>query len=190
MTIENIVKQRADAKCELCSSEDNLSVYEVPASPDTTAGSCVMVCGTCRSQIEDADTMEQNHWRCLNDSMWSQVPAVQVMAYRMLKRLSAEAWAQDLFDMLYLEEDVIEWAEKGIAAEELDSVQTLDVNGTPLQAGDNVTIIKDLPVKGSSLVVKQGTAVRGIRLTNNPLHITGKAAGTNMVIIAAYCKKM
>lgn len=190
MTIENIVQERAGHQCELCSSDADLSVYEVPASPDATAASCVLVCGTCRGQIEDADTMDQNHWRCLNESMWSQVPAVQVMAYRMLKRLSGETWAQDLLDMLYMEEDMIEWAEKGIALEALDSVQTLDVNGTPLQAGDNVTIIKDLPVKGSSLVIKQGTAVRGIRLTDNPLHISGKAAGTNMVIIAAYCKKM
>ncbi|WP_064608213.1 PhnA domain-containing protein [Photobacterium sp. J15] len=190
MSIENIVKERSGAKCELCSSEDNLSVFEVPASPDTTAGSCVMVCNTCRTQIEDPEAMDQTHWRCLNDSMWSQVPAVQVMAYRMLKRLSSETWAQDLLDMMYMEEDTVEWAEKGIALEELDSVKTVDVNGTPLQNGDNVTIIKDLPVKGSSLVIKQGTAVRGIRLTNNPLHISGKAAGTNMVIIAEYCRKM
>ncbi|OAN12974.1 PhnA domain protein [Photobacterium jeanii] len=191
MTIENILKERSESKCELCSSDNNLSVYEVPASPDQTAGCCVMVCDTCRGQIEDADTVEANHWRCLNDSMWSQTPAVQIMAYRMLNRLSAsESWAQDLKDMMYMEEDMIEWAEKGIALEELESIQTVDVNGTALQAGDNVTIIKDLPVKGSSLVVKQGTAVRGIRLTDNPLHITGKAAGTNMVIIAAYCKKM
>ncbi|MGF1682863.1 PhnA domain-containing protein [Photobacterium minamisatsumaniensis] len=190
MSIENIVKQRSGEKCELCASADNLSVYEVPASPDTTAGSCVMVCGTCRTEIEDAETLDQNHWRCLNDSMWSQEPAVQIMAYRMLKRLSAETWAQDLLDMMYMEEDMVEWAEKGIALAELEAIKTLDVNGTALQSGDNVTIIKDLPVKGSSLVVKQGTAVRGIRLTENPLHVTGKAAGTNMVIIAAYCKKM
>ena len=180
---------RCGGKCELCGSESNLAAFELPESKGY-GDARIMICDTCTGQIKTPATIDMNHWRCLNDSMWSQVPAVQVMAYRMLKRLSAEAWAQDLFDMLYLEEDVIEWAEKGIAAEELDSVQTLDVNGIALQAGDNVTIIKDLPVKGSSLVVKQGTAVRGIRLTNNPLHITGKAAGTNMVIIAAYCKKM
>ena len=190
MSIESIVKERSGAKCELCGSEDSLSVYEVPASPDQTAGSCVMVCGTCRTEIEEAETLDQNHWRCLNDSMWSQEPAVQVMAYRLLKRLSSETWAQDLLDMMYMEEDMIEWAEKGIALAELDSIKTVDVNGTPLEAGDNVTIIKDLPVKGSNLVIKQGTAVRGIRLTDNPLHISGKAAGTNMVIIAEYCKKM
>ena len=99
MTIENIVQERAGHQCELCSSDADLSMYEVPASPDATAASCVLVCGTCRGQIEDADTMDQNHWRCLNESMWSQVPAVQVMAYRMLKRLSGETWAQDLLDM-------------------------------------------------------------------------------------------
>ena len=187
MSIESIVKERSGAKCELCGSEDSLSVYEVPASPDQTAGSCVMVCGTCRTEIEDAETLDQNHWRCLNDSMWSQEPAVQVMAYRMLKRLSSETWAQDLLDMLYLEEDKIEWAEKGLVA---DEDKPRDVNGVELKAGDSVTIIKDLPIKGSSQVIKRGTAVRNIGLTEDPKHIQGKANGQAMYIIAEYCKKM
>ncbi|MGF1687930.1 PhnA domain-containing protein [Photobacterium japonica] len=186
MSIESIVKQRSGAKCELCASEDNLSVYEVPASPDKTAGSCVMVCGTCRTEIEDADTLDQNHWRCLNDSMWSQEPAVQVMAYRMLKRLSSETWAQDLLDMMYMEEDKVEWAEKGLLA---DEDKPRDVNGVELKKGDDVTIIKDLPVKGSSMVIKQGTAVRGINLTNDPKHVQGKVEGQTMFIIAEYCRK-
>ena len=53
--------------------------------------------------------MDNNHWRCLNDSMWSQVPAVQVMAWRLLSKLSAngETWAQDLLDMLYLDDEPV-----------------------------------------------------------------------------------
>ncbi|MFD2263688.1 alkylphosphonate utilization protein [Lacibacterium aquatile] len=43
-----------------------------------------------------------------------------------------------------------------------------DSNGTILNDGDNVTVIKDLKVKGSSLTIKRGTLVKGIRLTGNP----------------------
>ncbi|MBA5683542.1 alkylphosphonate utilization protein [Photobacterium damselae] len=95
----------------------------------------------------------------------------------------------DLVDMMYLEDDVREWAEKGLVAEAEAAVPTLDSNGAALQAGDTVTIIKDLPVKGSSMVIKRGTAVRNISLTDNPLHIQGRADGVQMVIIAAYTKK-
>lgn len=186
MSIESIVKQRSGEQCELCTSTEGLSVYEVPASPDATAGSCVMVCEKCRSEIEDAEILDQNHWRCLNDSMWSQEPAVQVMAYRMLNRLASETWAQDLLDMMYLEEDTRQWAEKGMLS---DEDKPRDVNGVELKKGDDVTIIKDLPVKGSSMVIKQGTAVRGISVTDDPKHIQGKVNGQTMFIIAEYCRK-
>ncbi len=83
-----------------------------------------------------------------------------------------------------------EATKKALVAADTGEPTDLPVWIPPAIRGKEPAIIKDLPVKGSSLVVKQGTAVRGIRLTNNPLHISGKAAGTNMVIIAAYCKKM
>ena len=41
-----------------------------------------------------------------------------------------------------------------------------DAHGTPLTDGDTVTVIKDLKVKGSSLVVKVGTKVKNIRLAD------------------------
>jgi protein PhnA len=43
-----------------------------------------------------------------------------------------------------------------------------DSNGTILNEGDNVTVIKDLKVKGSSLTIKRGTMVRSIHLTDDP----------------------
>ncbi len=76
--------------------------------------------------------------------------------------------------MMYVEDDVKEWAEKGLVEEEQASIPTRDANGAILQAGDSVTIIKDLPVKGSSMVIKRGTPVRNISLTDNPLHIQGQ----------------
>lgn len=190
MTIEQALKQRSESKCELCSSDSNLVIHTVAASPDSSAENCVLLCETCRGQIENPESTDHNHWRCLNDSMWSQVPAVQVMAYRQLKRLSADtSWAQDLLDMIYLEDDTKEWAEKGLVEEEQASVPTLDSNGVALKSGDTVTIIKDLDVKGSSITAKRGTAVRNIGLTSNPAHIEGRVNGQRIVILSCYVKK-
>jgi protein PhnA len=54
------------------------------------------------------------------------------------------------------------------------SEETRDSNGTILADGDNVTLIKDLKVKGTSLTLKRGTMVKGIRLTGDPEEIDCK----------------
>lgn len=191
MSIEQTLRDRSGDKCELCGSQDNLSVYEVPPVAEPNSDKSVLICSTCEEQINSTDGVyDTNHWRCLNDSMWSQVPAVQVMAYRMLKRLNAESWAQDALDMIYLEDDVREWADSA-AGDALEAdIPTLDNNKAPLAAGDNVVLIKDLVVKGANFTAKRGTAVRNISLTSNSLHIEGRVNGTRIVIISDYVKKM
>ncbi|MDP7591183.1 MAG: PhnA domain-containing protein [Litorilituus sp.] len=188
MATEQALKQRSNDCCELCTSTDSLCVYPVPPTSDLSAQQCVYVCSNCLSQIEEEGKLDLNHWRCLNDSMWNQEPAVQVISYRMLHKLSAESWAQDALDIIYLENDVRTWAEQGIAAA-LTNGPTRDSNGAELQDGDNVTLIKDLKVKGANFTAKQGTMVRGISLTENPEHIEGKVNGTRIVLVAAYLKK-
>ena len=84
MSIERELKKRSDNKCELCTAEENLNVYEVPSSKKSGEEAVILVCTTCREQFDDKENRDPNHWRCLNDSMWSTVPAVQVMAWRML----------------------------------------------------------------------------------------------------------
>jgi len=189
MTIEQTLMQRSESKCELCSSDANLAVYDVPPVGDANSDHCVLLCDVCTGQINNPDTVDVNHWRCLNDSMWSQVPAVQVMAWRQLKRLSVEGWAQDLLDMLYLEDDVLKWAESGAADSDDDDVPTLDSNGVVLQAGDTVVIIKDLDVKGANMTAKRGTAVRNISLTSNPEQIEGRVSGQRIVLLTCFVKK-
>lgn len=66
-------------------------------------------------------------------------------------------------DMYICPECSHEWSKN--AAETTDDISTIkDSNGNLLQDGDTVTVIKDLKVKGSSLVVKVGTKVKNIRL--------------------------
>lgn len=190
MSLETQLKHRSDSKCELCGNKENLSVFEVPNSPDNAEPS-ILICGTCREQIENPETVEPNHWRCLNDSMWSTVPAVQVMAWRMLDRLKGEGWPQDLLDMMYLDEETTAWAKAGGKEEKSTAVVHRDSNGNILEAGDSVVLIKDLKVKGSSMVAKQGTAVRRISLDHeNEKYIEGKVDGQQIVIITDFVKKI
>ncbi len=191
MTTEQILRERSGDKCELCGATEQLAVYAVPDSPADTAEQSIYICATCREQIEDPDKVDVNHWRCLNDSMWSPVSAVQVMAWRMLKRLSAEGWPQELLDMLYFDEEQLAWAEAGIQkASNENSVVHKDSNGAVLEAGDSVTLIKDLKVKGANFTAKQGTAVRNISLVaDNPEHIEGRVEGQRIVILTQFVKK-
>ena len=191
MSIETELQERSESKCELCGSTENLSIYKVPPTSDGSADESIYICHTCHDQIENPDNVDANHWRCLNDSVWNQTPAVQVMAWRMLKRLSAEGWPQDLFDTLYLDDDTLAWAR---AAEEStnddETVKHVDSNGTVLEAGDTVTLIKDLDVKGANFTAKRGTAVRGISLVaDNPDHIEGRVEGQRIVILTRFVKK-
>ncbi|MGB1231666.1 MAG: PhnA domain-containing protein [Winogradskyella sp.] len=191
MSLERELKQRSNSKCELCSNEENNAAYAVPEIRENGLKTTLMACNTCVEQMEDADKIDANHWRCLNDSMWSEHDAVKIMAWRMLNRIKAD-WAQDLLGMFYIEDDLLELAKAaGDGEADEDKVIHRDVNGVVLNHGDSVVLIKDLKVKGSSLVAKQGTAVRNIRLDrDNADYIEGKVGPTLTVIITKYVKKL
>jgi len=165
--------------CELCGSSENLTAYTVEPKDDT-----ITMCETCLASHETPADNE-SHWHCLNDAMWSEVPAVQVMAYRIYSRLGN----QEQLDMMYMEDDVKAWAEEVLAAENAEPVR--DANGTILKAGDSVTIIKDLVVKGAGFTAKQGTTVKNIKMVQgDPTHIQGKVNGSTIFIISAFLKKL
>jgi len=190
MTTEQTLLDRSGSKCELCASDDNLSAYGVPPNSDGSADKSILLCNNCLEQIEKPETSNANHWRCLNDSMWTPVPAVQVMASRILNSIKSEGWPQDLLDTLYLEDDVQAWANAENGDSDGDDGEiTLDSNGTKLNAGDSVTLIKDLVVKGANFTAKRGTMVKNISLTSNPKHIEGRVNGTRIVLVSAFLKK-
>ncbi len=191
MTTEQTLHQRSGSRCELCGAGEALEIFQVPPRTTDDADDCILLCGTCRGQVEAPETADVNHWRCLNDSMWSQVPAVQVMAWRMLNHLSAEGWPRDLLDMLYLDEETLAWARSGMtAAEGEEAPRHQDCNGVPLAAGDTVILIKDLNVKGANFTAKRGTAVRGIGLVaDHAGQIEGRVNGQKIVILTKFVKK-
>ncbi len=69
-------------------------------------------------------------------------------------------------------------------------METRDSNGNVLADGDSVTVIKDLPVKGSSVVIKRGTKIKNIRLTGNPEEIECNAEKVKgLVLKTCFLKK-
>ena len=64
-----------------------------------------------------------------------------------------------------------------------------DSNGAELADGDSVTVIKDLKVRGSSMVIKRGTKVKGIRLTDDPEEVDCKIDGSSIVLKTCFLKK-
>lgn len=69
-------------------------------------------------------------------------------------------------------------------------MEAKDANGAQLKDGDNVTLIKDLKVKGTSVTLKRGTLVKGIRLTDDPEEIDCKVEKVKgLVLRTEFVKK-
>ena len=189
MSLEKELHKRSGSVCESCGATEGLVAYQVPPDSSDKADNCVLTCATCFDQIQNPEKVDVNHWRCLNDSMWNETPAVKVVAWRMLNQLKTEGWTQDLLDMMYMEEETEKWA-KAIEEANANKVIHKDSNGVVLNSGDSVVIIKDLNVKGSSMVAKRGTAVRRISLVHdNPEHIEGRVNNQHIVILTKFVKK-
>ena len=83
MSLENELTERSGGKCELCGgAQDALEILSATKDNVATADEAIFVCPKCSRQIKSTEILDVNHWRCLNDSAWSQVPAIQVTAWR------------------------------------------------------------------------------------------------------------
>ena len=174
---------RSNGVCELCGSSEDLSVLVVPQGEDNDDGS-IYVCGNCKSQIESGE-LDETHFTCLNDSMWSETPAVKVMSGILLNKLGR----QDLLEMMYFEEAEQAWFDKAVNADANKMVYK-DANGVELKAGDSIVILKDLEVKGAGFTAKRGTTVTRISLpADMDDHIEGRVNGTKIYLKTEFIKK-
>lgn len=186
MAISTELLERSENKCELCTAETELVDFTVVPKTGNSADDQVAVCATCLEQLTNADSVDPNHWSILNETMWSQVPAVQVVAFRMLNQLQSENWASSALEMMYLDDETREWAELSLGA----AIVHKDSNGNILQDGDSVVLIKDLVVKGANFTAKRGTNVKRIRLVHdNAEHIEARVEDQQIVILTQYVKK-
>lgn len=185
------LKARSGGNCELCAASGATDIYPVEPAAGDQAARHILCCAVCLQQLEPDASPNEHHLRCLSTSMWSEVEAVQVVAWRLLTKLSQLDWAHSLLDTLYLEESSLAWA-RSLAMESPSASDVIhrDSNGTPLQAGDTVTLIKDLVVKGAGFTAKRGTAVRGIELVEDRAeHIEGRVQGQQIVILTEFVKR-
>lgn len=177
---------RCKSKCEICGAGGKLFPYVVPPKTGNHVDEQVAICGICQEQLEKPEMIDTTHWRCINDCMWSSVPAVQVISYRMLQALSDKDWAQDLLGMIYMDDETLEWADGSGG----DVNVHKDSNGNILLAGDTVVIIKDLDVKGANFTAKRGTSVRRISLVqDNPELIEGRVNDQQIFLLTKFVKK-
>jgi protein PhnA len=191
MDLEEALRIRSGNTCELCDSPAAIGLYEVPPQSRSNEDNTIMVCSKCLAQIEKQEDPDPGHWKKLTETMWSEVPGIQVMAWRMLNRFRQESWAADSLDMLYLDQEKLVWA-RATGDHDHDGSVDLhrDANGNQLLAGDTVILTKSLDVKGTTLTAKMGTLVKNIRLVpENTEQIEGKIEGQMIVILTKYVRK-
>ena len=97
--------RRAKSKCELTQASGvPLVTYEIPPVPnDPYFERCLLVSEDVLAQLEQPRSLRPGEWRHLNEVIWSDIPAVQAMALRILRPLApAEPWAQNLIEESYL----------------------------------------------------------------------------------------
>lgn len=193
MSLSKALQARSNGTCELCEAAEANNIYNVPQGSGAEIDTNVHLCDKCLAQINITEELESTYWAAfLPNTMWSEVAAVQVLAWRMLNRFRTETWAHDAIEMLYLDEDNLEWAKA--TGEHLSNIEDRlhrDCNGTLLIGGDSVSLIKDLDVKGSSMNARMGTAVRNIRLDPaNSEFIEGKIDGQSIMILTKFVRKI
>lgn len=184
---EKRLKDRSGSVCEISGSDENLVVYIVEPKTEAIPENCILITKSLRDQIENKELMNANDWSRLSDSMWNENLPVQIVSWRMLARLKN----YDLLEMMYLDEDALEWAKAtGEDEDEEGKIVHKDSNGNILLDGDSVVLIKDLDVKGATFTAKRGAAVHNIKLVwDNPNQIEGRVENQYIVILTQYVKK-
>jgi protein PhnA len=101
--------RRSGSRCELCEASGvPLAPFELPPyHDDPDPERCLFLCETCRHELTLPRRANPYHWRVLEATAWSGVPAVQAAAVAVLRHLAGEqGWSADLLDQLYLSEEV------------------------------------------------------------------------------------
>jgi protein PhnA len=184
---EKRLKDRSGSVCEISGTDENLVAYLIEPKTEETPENCILISQKLKDQIENPDTTDSNDWRGLSDSMWNENLPVQIVSWRMHARLKN----MDMLEMMYLDEDGLEWAKAtGEADDDEEKIIHKDSNGHILNDGDSVVLIKDLDVKGANFTAKRGAAVHNIKLVwDNPEHIEGRVENQHIVILTQYVKK-
>ncbi len=186
--IERKLKDRSESKCEISGAELDLNVYTLPPYTEESLAHSVLLAKHLKDQVENPANMNPNDWRSLSDSMWNENLPVQILSWRMLARLKNI----DTLEMMFLDEEALEWAKATGEGEEEDENKIIhkDSNGVILHDGDSVVLIKDLDVKGATFTAKRGAAVHNIKVVWDDANlIEGRVENQHIYILTQYVKK-
>lgn len=185
--IEKKLHDRSGSKCEISGTVDDLVVYTVTPKTEESLENSILITKMLKDQIENPETTNAAEWRGLNESMWNENLPVQIVSWRMLARLKN----YDLLEMMYLDEEALEWAKATNEGEEEEGkIIHKDSNGNILKDGDSVVLIKDLDVKGANFTAKRGAAVHNIKLVWDDANlIEGRVENQSIYILTQYVKK-
>lgn len=184
MALSPTLAERNQHLCELCNNETASEGFTVSPRNDGSIDNQVAVCDTCLTNMDNLEASA--HWRCLEGSIWSMVPAVQALSYRLLYNRKTESWAQNILDSVDLEEEVVQWAMTAFEVAEVHK----DAYGHVLENGDNIILTQALNVKGTNFTAAKGTVVKKIKLVHdNTAQIEGKINEQQIVILTRFVKK-
>lgn len=190
MNLSTNLQSRCAHACELCAATaEPLKPFLVPTRTEEKDENAVVLCPTCFEHIEKQEFADADYFYFLTGSIWSEVPAVKVLSYKVLSKLTSTEWAKDALDNAFLTEEEQSWADSEDEAR-ADQVIHKDAYGVVLESGDTVFLIESLPVKGANFTAAKGTKVPKIRLVpDNAEQIEGKVEGTTIVILTKYVRK-
>lgn len=107
---KNLVR-RSGSSCEICASTGTpLGIYEIPPAPiEPDYDRCLFICEECRDRLGNPDRLVSDHFRCLNNTVWSEVAAIQALSIRILRIIAEKHhWAEELLDQVYPDPEIEE----------------------------------------------------------------------------------
>jgi protein PhnA len=116
MALQGIGKdlaRRAKSKCEITGAAGvPLRPYEVPpVGEDPELDRTLLISNECHEMLENPRRLAGRTWQGLAEAVWSEMPAVQVVAWRMLSELAKrEDWAREVVEEVFLDPEVEAWA--------------------------------------------------------------------------------
>lgn len=105
--------RRAKSKCELTGAAGvSLRPYEVPPVAEVPEiERTLLISLECHEVLEHQERLAGRGWQCLAETVWSEMPAVQVVAWRLLEVLARrEDWAREVLAEVFLDPEVEAWA--------------------------------------------------------------------------------
>ncbi len=106
--------RRSKSKCEFCSCEgEKLNIYEVGSrEEEPNYNKVLLLCNNCIDKMKHINNLDENDYRFLNESIWSETPIVKALSIKIARIIKEDFfWVEDLLDTIWIEDEVDELLE-------------------------------------------------------------------------------